>query len=309
VAKNKAPTNLLNSDVNEKVLAVVITYEPDETLEQNLNVLREQVDCVLVVDNGSSNIEAIETVALRTYCMLIKNSSNFGIAFALNQGASLALAEGFPWLATFDQDSQVTPGMIHGLLSLYQTHPRKNEVGVLVASHRDRATGENYDDPRDIISNEGNSMLMRTTITSGCLVSAAALRQAGPFDNTLFIDCVDHDFNMRCRRQGFLIVGAKQPILLHSLGRTTQHRLLGKRIICSNHTALRRYYMTRNQLEVYARYALFDPVWCAHGVFRLISGSIVALIFEQDRIDKLRGILKGIIHFTFRRFGRLDGWP
>lgn len=294
---------------SKSVLAVVVTYDPDETLVQNLLTLREQISDVIVVDNGSTNIDAIEVATSLADCKLIKNGSNLGIARALNQGVAIALSEGFSWLATFDQDSQVTEGMVQGLLTLSQTHPMKNEIGVLVAFHRDRATGDNYDDPRDVLSDYGDWTLMRTTITSGNLVSTAALREAGSFDDTLFIDCVDHDFNMRCRQRGFLIVGAKRQILLHSLGRTTTHRLLGKRIVCSNHSALRRYYMTRNQLEVYARYAAFEPVWCAQGAWRLLSGSIAALIFERDRFNKLRGMLKGACHFALRRFGRLDDWP
>lgn len=291
------------------VLAVVVTYQPDETLAHNLRALCEQIDSVIVVDNGSTNIAAVETATTHLNCRLIKNFSNLGIAYALNQGAAIAMSEGFTWLATFDQDSRVTPGMVSGLLALHQLHPMKSEVGMLVAFHNDRETGLNYDDPRDVLLNKDDWMLMRTTITSGCLISTLALREAGPFDDTLFIDCVDHDFNMRCRRRGFLIVGAKRHILLHSLGRTTEHRLLGKRIICTNHSAIRRYYMTRNQLEVYARYAAFEPVWCAQGLWRLLSGSISALIFERDRFNKLRGMLKGVCHFVLRRFGRLDDWP
>jgi len=294
---------------DERVLAVVVTYQPDNTLTENLHALRQQVSHVVVVDNGSMNIGTIEVATSHTGCSLIKNGSNLGIAYALNQGAAIAMAEGFSWLATFDQDSQVTEGMVPGLLAMYQTHPMKNEIGVLVAFHRDRATGGNYDDPGDVIADKGDWMLMRTTITSGNLVSVAALREAGRFDDMLFIDFVDHDFNMRCRQKGFLIVGAKRQILLHSLGRTTLHSFLGRRIICSNHSPLRRYYMTRNQLEVYARYAAFEPKWCAKGMWHLLIGSILALIFERDRFKKLRGMLKGAFHFFLRRFGRLDGWP
>ena len=67
--------------------------------------------------------------------------------------------------------------------------------------------------------------------------------------------------------------------------------------------------MTRNQLEVYARYAAFEPLWCAQGLWRLLIGSIIALIFEKDSLKKLRGMIKGVCHFVLRRFGRLDGWP
>ena len=300
---HKSPTG------KECVLAVVVTYQPDDTLIQHLKALREQVSRVIVVDNGSTNIEAIELAASEAGCRLIKNRSNLGIAHALNQGANIALMEGFTWLATFDQDSQVTPRMVSGLLALHSGHPMKDEIGVLVAFHRDRETGGNYDDPRDLIAENDDWMLLRTTITSGSLISAATLRAVGPFDDALFIDFVDHDFYMRCRQQGFLIVGAKHQVLVHSVGRTTLHRLLGRRVICSNHSALRRYYMTRNQLEVYWRFAAFEPEWCARGTWHLLLGSVILLFFEVDRVNKLRAMLKGAWHFATRQFGRLDGFP
>ncbi|AYQ27914.1 MULTISPECIES: glycosyltransferase family 2 protein [unclassified Polaromonas] len=289
----------------KKVLAVVVTYNPDATLIENLQALRGQVDSIIVVDNCSENVSDVEKATSQAGGVLIKNDSNLGIAYALNQGAAIALEEGFSWLATFDQDSQVTPGMIDGLLAIYQTHPMQKEVGVLVAFHRDRATGGNYDDPRDVMPGMDDWVLLRTAITSGSLISAAVLRAVGSFDNSLFIDYVDHDFYMRCRQRGFLIVGAKRQILLHSLGSTTQHRLFGMRVICSNHSALRRYYITRNQLEVYVRYARFEPLWCVRGMWHLITASAVVLILEQDRLNKLRAMLKGAWHFGLRRFGRL----
>lgn len=292
-----------------RILAVVITYEPDHTLIGNLLALREQIADVIVVDNGSANIATVEETIAFTGCRLIRNSSNLGIGYALNQGVAIAFSEGFSWLATFDQDSRVTDGMVSGLVALHQQHPRKDEIGVLVAHHRDRTTGNNHYNPGDVIVDKVDWMLMRTTITSGNLVSVVALRETGPFDSKLFVDCVDHDFNLRCRRKGFLIVGAKRQILLHSLGRITLHRLFGKQITCSNHSALRRYYMTRNHLEVYFRYLTFEPIWCIKGISSLLVRSVLVLVFEMDRVNKLRAMFKGVWHFVVRRFGRLDGFP
>lgn len=290
------------------VLGVVVTYQPDPAFARNLEVLRQQLSAVVVVDNGSVNIAEIEATVARTGCRLIKNVSNMGISYALNQGAAIALAEGFSWLATFDQDSEATPGMLAGLLALYDRHPLKKDIGVLVAYHCDRATGDNYDNPTDVIQSQDDWRVLRTTITSGSLVSADALRAAGSFDEALFIDFVDHDFYMRCRREGFLIVGATRHALLHSIGSYTLHRLLWRRVVCSNHSALRRYYITRNQLEVYRRYLFFDPRWCARGFAHMVLGSAGVLVFESERLRKARAMAKGAWHFVTRRFGKLDNW-
>lgn len=286
-------------------LAVVVTYEPDHILFEHLQALRCQVDAVVVVDNGSTNFATVESVATLADCRLVRNETNEGIAKALNQAVAIARDEGFLWLATFDQDSLVSPGLIQGLLDVYALHPLKHQIGVVVAAHRDRATGRDYYDPRDILADSSTTRLLRTTITSGSLVLVSAIDRAGLFDESLFIDFVDHDFCMRIRKHGFLIVEAKSSILTHSLGRTTEHRLLGRYVTCSNHSARRRYYMTRNQLEVYRRYAAFEPGWSWRGISYLLIGSILALIFEENRRAKLKAMLKGAVHFALRRFGPL----
>lgn len=285
------------------VLGVVVTYQPDETLRENLQALRAQITCVLVVDNGSKNIAFVECIAAESGCRLIKNPRNLGIAKALNQGAEVALAEGFAWLATFDQDSMVTAGLVQGLLEFRQTTMPNAPVGVLAATHIDRHSDRSYHVPRHVLGDRGQWRMLRTTITSGSFIPVAVLRAVGPFDEPLFIDFVDHDFCVRCRQHGYLIVESKRHILVHSLGRLSEHDLLGRRVVCSNHSAIRRYYMTRNQLEVYRRYLRFDPAWSLLGILDLLIGSAMVLIFESDRLAKMRAMLRGAADFALRRFG------
>ena len=291
---------------SQRVLAVVVTYNPGAFLFEHLAALRPQVDAVLVVDNGSRNVAEVACAAERTGCRLIANPDNTGIAHALNQAVAITRDEGFKWLATFDQDSLVSSDLINKLLDVYEHHPLKPSLGVVVAAHRDRATGRDYYDPRDVLAEWPTSRLLRTTITSGGLVQVSVFDRTGLFDDALFIDFVDHDFYLRARRFGFLIVEAKVAILAHSLGDTTEHRLFGRYVTCSNHSAQRRYYMTRNQLEVYRRFALQEPGWSMRGFSYLLVGSAIALLFEEDRWAKLAAMARGSFHFMLRRFGRLD---
>lgn len=288
------------------VLAVVVTYNPGSFLFDHLAALRPQVDAVLVVDNGSRNVSEVACAAERSDCRLIANPDNTGIAHALNQAVAVTRDEGFAWLATFDQDSLVSGDLIKTLLDVYDHHPLKPSLGVVVAAHRDRATGRDYYDPRDVLAEWPTSRLLRTTITSGGLVLVSVFDSTGLFDESLFIDFVDHDFYLRARRFGFSIVEAKAAILTHSLGETTEHRLLGRYVTCSNHSAHRRYYMTRNQLEVFRRFALQEPGWSMRGLSYLLIGSVIALLFEKDRWSKLAAMARGSFHFLLRRFGRLD---
>lgn len=285
------------------VLAVVVTYEPGSDLACHLAALRSQVDSVIVIDNGSKDRASIARAVQATACHLIVNPHNLGVAAALSQAARLAQTESSAWLATFDQDSLIPPGAIDSLLALYERHPQREKIGILAMGHRDRATGRDYHHGLDILVESGDWRAVRSTITSGSLVRVGLFNQVGLFDDALFIDAVDHEFCLRVRKHGWLVIEGRHQVLEHSIGDATEHYLLGRRIVCTHHSPLRRYYMTRNQLEVCGRNLLVDPVWAGKGVLQFAASSIAALLYERDKLAKLRAMCSGVAHFALRRFG------
>jgi rhamnosyltransferase len=285
------------------LLAAVVTFHPGPELAQNLAALRAQAGAVLVIDNGSPNFARIEQAAAQAGCRAIGLGVNLGIAAALNRAAMIARAEGFSWLATFDQDSLAPSGALLGLLDLCQAHPDRDRVAVVAMSHRDRVAGRDYHMAFDVIEETPLWRSVRTTITSGSLVRLAALDQVGSFDEILFIDCVDHDFCLRCRHKGWLVVEAKRHVMAHSLGAVTLHRLLWREVACTNHSPTRRYYMTRNTLEVCARNLTTDFLWSMHTALHFAGASVAMLIFERDRPAKIGAMIEGVFDFCRRRFG------
>lgn len=286
------------------VLCTVVTYNPDGALPAHLAALRRQCGKLVVVDNGSANADWVAEVAARCGCALVRNESNMGIAWALNAGARIAIEEGFDWLGTFDQDSLCPPGAIERLLAMEAAHPRGREIGLVATAHRDRVLRRDYHHRLDILEEAARWRLVRVTITSGSLVRVAALRRVGAFDDELFIDMVDHDLCLRLRRHGWLVVEAKDVVMEHSIGDASVHRLLWLPVVCTNHSAPRRYYRVRNQLEVTRRNLFFDPVWAVKGVFQLVTPAVAVLLFEQQRGAKLAAMVRGAADFLLRRFGR-----
>jgi len=287
----------------DKVLAVVVTYHPDAGLAQRLRALRAEVGAVLVVDNASPDFAAIEAAAREADCQVIGNRTNLGVAAALNQGADAALAGRFAWLALFDQDSLISQGAIAALLGLYDRHPAREAIAVLAMSHRDRATGADYHRRGDILEETGGWRSVRTTITSGSLVRREALESLGAFDDRLFIDGVDHDFCLRCRGAGRLVIEARGQVLEHSLGAIARRRVLGRGVPLSNHSAARRYYITRNSLELSVRHFGRDPLWSVRELAHLATSNAAVALLEADRRAKVGAMLQGAWHFATRRFG------
>jgi len=288
--------------MDERVLAAVVTFHPGPDLADNLQALRRQGVDVVVIDNGSPDIAAIERAAAASGCDLLANPHNLGLAAALNQAARAAQAGAYPWLATFDQDSRVPDGAIAQLLALGATHPAGERIAILAMRHRDRALGHGYARPSDVLEDGGDWRLLRAAITSGSLVRTAVFDRVGLFDERLFIDGVDHDFCLRCRRAGLLVIEGS-PVLEHSLGAVTTDRLFGRAIACTNHSPTRRYYITRNSLELSFRHGAGDPLWAVRNLAHLADSSLSALLFEDRRAAKAGAMLQGLGHFALRRFG------
>lgn len=285
------------------VVAVVVTYNPGDDLVLNLSELRSQIAEVLVVDNGSVDAAAVESAAVAAGCAFQANAENRGIAAALNQGAALALQRGATWLATYDQDSLLPRGAIEGVLARLALQPEAARFAVVAPSHQDRGTSRDYHHRVDILEETREWRVLRCTITSGSLIRCDVLAQEGLFEERLFIDAVDLEFCMRIRRHGWRIGEARDIVMAHSLGASTEHRLLGVRLVCTHHSPLRRYYITRNMLEVCTRYFLFDPAWCAKGLAVMLSGAVASVLGEREKAAKLLAVARGFRDFGLRRFG------
>jgi rhamnosyltransferase len=286
------------------VLVAVVTYHPSPELIANLRALRSEVQSVVVIDNSSPDRVFIDHAVSSTDCTLVRNDENVGIAAALSQAARLAQAGGFEWLATFDQDSLITPGAIRSLLDLYATHPDRKRIAILALSHRDRATGRDYHSRIDTLEDADEWRSVRLTITSGSLVKSEVFGVIGTFDDKLFIDAVDTEFCFRCRRKGYLIVEGKRQIMAHSVGSATKYFSIGKNTIWTyNHPPQRRYYITRNNLEICFRYMSYDFFWSIYALAYVTVSSFVILVCEGQKLEKLRAIAEGLRDFAFRRFG------
>jgi rhamnosyltransferase len=285
------------------VLAVVVTYNPDDDLELNLRSIRAEIETVVVIDNGSANVAAVALAARAAGCSLRRNEANLGVAAALSQAARLALEMKVAWLASFDQDSLIPTGSIAGLFEVLALQPDPDRVAVLAMSHRDRSTGRDYHHGWDILEETPLWRSVRMTITSGSLVRTEVFKTVGLFDDALFIDSVDHEFCMRARRHGWRVIEGRAQILVHSIGRLTEHRMLGRRVGCTNHAPARRYYITRNTLEIARRYMFSEPLWSIMSIYVLMGGAVITLTFEDQRAAKAMAMLAGLRDFVLRRFG------
>lgn len=282
----------------QTVCAVVVTYNPAPAFTDNIVAVAAQVDQVVVVDNGSSAETASRfcNLELLPRCKVIRNRQNLGIAAALNAGVRYALEAGFAWICTLDQDSRIGDGFIAKILETYRQAGHPENVALVAPTYRDSESGV---DVR--LKRAGNGEIL-TAMTSGSMMPSSAIRKLGLFDESLYIDAVDIEFCLRARREGMSILQSPA-VLSHSLGRTKYYRWFGLRFGVTNHSAGRRYYMTRNRLRLLFSYASDWPwIWRESKTMILDAAKIV--LAEDHKWSKFRAMAAGTVDALCGKVGK-----
>ena len=148
---------------------------------------------------------------------------------------------------------------------------------------------------------------IETAITSGSLVRLDTFQQLGLFEDSLFIDGVDHEFSLRVRAAGWCIQECSDAILLHAPGTPTvhRHRMRAKPFMSANYSPIRRYYQERNKIWLIRRYWRVFPAFCRRQLVVSAKDLAKILLFEKDKLLKTRYFLRGIWHGLRGRGGKL----
>ena len=274
-----------------KVAAIIVSYNPDSNLFDSINLLLNQVEKVIIVDNGSKEkyVKYIKSIN-EDNIEIILNKENLGIATALNIGVRKALENGYEWILTMDQDSKASPDMVKKMFNVYNSINREERKDIL-------SIFPNFVDER-IQSIEENSNMnsyeyVDADITSGNLLRKEVFEKVGFFDDSLFIDLVDTDFCMRLNEKGIKMIKIRDAVLYHSLGESkTIKGILGS-FNTSNHSALRRYYMTRNRFYIWEKYKGLNS-FTLNRDKKLFKKEFVKIILgEKDKVNKIKMVLRG----------------
>lgn len=267
-----------------RVCGAVVTYHPDERLPERLATLASQVDRLVVVDNGSATQEFVRRTVAALGGDAILNERNLGIGVALNQAAQFAVAADCDWMVTMDQDSMLHSDGLATLFATLEACPFRELVAVVGSA----VEGERRRSGRCTPWVEE-----RSVITSGSLVRLDALMAIGQFREDLFIDYVDHEFCLRLRRKGYRVIKSTRVTMAHDIGRPERRRFLWRHVTTSNHSALRRYYITRNRIVVWRSFLRSEPRFVVGDLISAVGKEMIKVLLETDRRRKLAAMLRG----------------
>ena len=268
-----------------KILAAITTYNPQiSRLRENINSVIKQVDGVLIYDNHSENIIMIDEL-IKDYSSITvkKNYQNNGIANSLAFSMQYAIYNNFTWVLALDQDSVVLPNLI----SEYIKYCDLEKVGMLTCNIIDR----NFVQNRNF--SDTPYMDIKYCITSGSFINVKAYLDSDGYDEKMFIDSVDFDICINLRQHGYKIYQINFDGLLHEVGVGKNVSLFGRKEISFGHSPLRNYYQARNILYLYRKYP--SETSLLKIVLREIKREMIILIFEDDRLKKVKARWKGLL--------------
>ena len=295
--------------MKSSVCAVIVTYNTDKEFIQRLQSLYQQVGRIIIIDNGSNqNTREIlkETKQKFPNVELIENVENVGLASALNQGVRIALREDkCDWILTLDDDSEVGPEMVPKMLEAYSsfTDEKRRNIAMLAS---------NYITPKGPVFHRSDPLEVPGAITSGSLIKKDTFQKIGFFRDDFFIYCIDTEFSLRIRKYHLKVVLIPNAFLKHQQNLRIKeekpeiHSILGHKTIVSNSLPWRYYYIFRNSLFVYADYWRTDFSSVLFGIFSNFHIIAKMLLFEKNKLKKIKMILKGSLDALRGKSGKLQ---
>ena len=202
-----------------RTAVVIVTYNSARDVDGCFGALaRARLDGaeVMVVDNGSSDGTVAALRARHPWVTVLEAGANLGFAGGNDLGIRRALESGAEWIYLLNPDTDVDPGFLEEARAVAEADPRVAAVQSLLLLHPDRDlvnTAGNeihflgfgfcgaYRAPRAAIPDEAREIPFASG--AGALLRAAALREVGAFDETLFMYQEDQDLGIRLRLSGW----------------------------------------------------------------------------------------------------------
>jgi GT2 family glycosyltransferase len=279
--------------------AIFVCYEPLSDVLERITLVAGRVANVVVVDDGSRTIATDFYLPLQNLAnvSVVSKPVNLGIAHSINIGFARSVTAGARTILTFDQDTTIDNELLDALSRAVAEVPDGwGALGPGVVS------GFGYSGSRT-----GEIRQVFELIQSAAVFNSKALAECGFADESLVIDSVDTDLCLRLRAGGFGVYADERVALNQPIGDGHTISVFGRKLSSTNHSVVRRYYMTRNRLEMFRRYGRQERRWLVTALFWFAVSIVLSLTVADHRLATLRATGRGIWDFAHRRSGQITG--
>lgn len=279
-----------------RIAGVVVLYNPNQEVIENIKSYINEIDCLFVIDNSEvSNDVIVEELQKHDKILYLPHYENKGIAYSLNEAAAEAIKNGFQYLLTMDQDSSVNQEMIKIMI---ESCVDEKQVGIIAPYYIDKMQPEK--------KNEKERQYILCEKTSGNLLNLSAFKKVGKFNEDYFIDYVDIEYGFKLNLNGWKVIKVNLATIYHNEGELSARTFFFKKVHPYNYPPVRYYYRTRNLLYLRSRYKNKLPIAVRNEVKVYLKNVIKALLYEKDKIKKIKMIIKGFRDYTQGIVGRIN---
>lgn len=208
-------------------IAVGITaYGPDSRhLPHLIAAVAPCVARVYVFVNSAIDPALRDALAALPDVEMIEARTNLGVGVALNLIALAAILAGYKRLCVFDQDSNVSPGLVGRLADAWDRLDQRGLRPAVIAPRLvETETGDVKSKRQVYVPARGTDRIgpllpVQFAATSGSFLDLACLRGTGWFRADYFIDSIDIEWCYRAQFKGFSCWVASDLEMQHPVGR------------------------------------------------------------------------------------------
>lgn len=274
-----------------KYAGVVVLYNPDRDIFENIKSYYNFIDKLYIVDNSTSKKDYIlEELKHYKKAKYINFGKNMGLAYALNIGCTEAYQDGYKFAFTMDQDSIFEDDGAKKLIDFLESNDER--YGIVCPNVRSIYYDELSKSNKIAytLMEEGSTEFKNWVMTSGSLMDLFSFIKVGGFDDSMFIQHIDIDLGIKFNQINKKIIMIGDSILNQRFGNSKPKKLLFKTVHPSYAAPVRTYYIFRNQMYLEKKYGKKIKSFINVYLWKFV---IKILLFEHQKIEKLKMAFKG----------------
>lgn len=302
------------STPNERTCAIIVTFNPSDKVIDTIMGNFHYLDNVLIYDNGStaeikSKLKTLlkerenDPNANAQGIYFINGSENAGLPKAYNNSIKFLKGMNYDYVLILDQDSKLSQGTVGKLFTQYERLSQSHKVGAvspiviqegqgplnIFFDGRFRWRGFSYED----------EFVFETPflINSGTFIHINILEEIGYYDESLFLDSVDHDMSFRMRAYGYHLFIVKDIVLSQNIDNKIDFKFLWIRLDREGHSPTNDYYMVRDSMRVAQRYIKNYWPQCLLLYLNVIIKFVATIFIYRHKSDRFTMIIKGFKDF------------
>ena len=268
---------------------LTVLYNPKKEYIQNIKQFCRGIESLIIVDNSPTCNENLVKESFGSEIDIIylyQDGQNLGLCKAINVGMEELIDRGYKWGLYVDQDSRYC----NDILPIYEKaiNSHSGTIGVL---------GPQHEFDRRRLKRRSGYKEKEWLMTSGCLFNLGVFNSIGGFDERIFLDGLDVEYCLRCRKMGYKVIQCREAIVHHHPANTKELNLGIIKLKYGWDRPVRYYYKVRADVYMLKNYV---SLYCVADL--IVKFIKIITLFDEKKVY-LNAYRNGMRDALVGRFG------